>query len=211
MITEEQGIVIDFLPTGKSSAFKPEPLVQLVGKGYFTLLEATVKPGVKPVVGDEVYIGKENRDKIEIIKGRIGFKDLTSNSLSELEGIITKMVESNKEKYLNFYNAAKGISLKRHQLELLPGMGKKHMLAVLDEREKKPFESFADISNRVKGISDPQKLIIKRILEELEGIEDKHYLFVRAPAAPHEGFRSDGFSAGNRFRGPQDRFPRRQF
>lgn len=211
MITEEHGIVIDFMPAGKPSAFKPEPLVQLLGKDHFTLLEATVKPGIKPVIGEEVYIGRENRDKIEIIKGRIGFKDLTSNSLSELEGIITKMVEANKEKYLNFYNTAKGISLKRHQLELLPGMGKKHMLAALDEREKKPFESFEDISKRVKGIPDPTKMVIKRITEELEGIEDKHYLFVRAPAAPHEGFRQDGFGAGNRFRGPQDRFPRRQF
>ncbi|MCX6800726.1 MAG: DUF655 domain-containing protein [Candidatus Diapherotrites archaeon] len=205
MMTEEHGIVIDFMPTGKPAAFKPEPLVQLLGKEHFTMLEASVKPGIKLTVGEEVYTGKESRDKIEIIKGRIGFKDLTSNSLAELEGIVVKMVEAEKQKYLNFYNTAKGISLKRHQLELLPGMGKKHMLAILDEREKKSFESFDEITKRVKGVPDPMKAVIKRIIEELEGIEDKHYLFVRAPAAPHETFRHDRFSDSS------ERFPRKDF
>ena len=186
MTAEEKAIVLDFMPTGKPSAYKTEPLAQVIGKDYFTLLELTPQTGKTFVIGEEVAIGKEGRDKVEVIKGRITFKNLTSNSLAELEGIVTKLVEENKEKYLGFYNISRGITLKRHQIELLPGMGKKHMLAILDEREKKNFESFEDITVRVKGVPDPFKAIVKRILEELEGADDKHYLFVRAPSKPKQ-------------------------
>ncbi|MBT4870101.1 MAG: DUF655 domain-containing protein [Candidatus Diapherotrites archaeon] len=188
MTAEENAIVLDFMPTGKSSAVRTEPMAQIMGKDYFTLLEVTPKAGANLSVGEEVYIGKDERAKVELIKGRIMFKDLTSNSLSELEGIVTDLIEANGEKYLNFYNNARGISLKRHQLELLPGMGKKHMLDLLDEREKKKFDSFEEITERVKGVPDPKKAVIKRIMEELEGPDDKHFIFVRPPAAPKKQF-----------------------
>jgi len=188
MTAEENAMVLDFMPKGKSSAVKTEPLAQVIGKDHFTLLEVVTKPGISLQVGEEVYVGKDERPKIELIKGRITYKDLTSNSLSELEEIVTKMVEANKEKYLAFFNTSRGISLRRHQLELLPGMGKKHMLALLDEREKKPFASMEEILTRVKGAPEPIKGIVKRIMEELEGPEDKHYLFVRPPAEPRQDF-----------------------
>jgi putative nucleotide binding protein len=65
-----------------------------------------------------------------------------------------------------------------HQIELLPGFGKKHCDAVLSEREKKPFESFEEIKSRVAGIPDPQKAIEKRIFEELTEIQRQN-LFIR--------------------------------
>ena len=203
MTAEEKAIVLDFMPTGKPSAYKTEPLAQVIGKDYFTLLELTPQTGKTFTIGEEVAIGKEGRDKVDIIKGRIAFKNLTSSSLSELEGVVTSMVQENKAKYLGFYNTSRGITLKRHQIELLPGMGKKHMLAILNEREKRPFESFEDITKRVKGCPDPFKAIIKRILGELEGAEDKHFLFVRAPSKPKQDFRSGGFRPRN-FSGPRD-------
>ncbi len=184
MTAEENALVLDYMPKGKSSAAKTEPLAQVMGKDYFTLLEVAPKPGISLNVGEEVYVGKDERPKIELVKGRISFRDLTSNSLSELEEVIGKIVEGQKEKYLAFFNTSRAISLRRHQLELLPGMGKKHMLAVLDEREKKPFATLEEIPQRVKGVPDPVKSIVKRIVEELEGPEDKHYLFVRPPAEP---------------------------
>jgi len=195
MTAEEKALVLDYMSKGKPSAPKTEPLAQVVGKDYFTLLEVVPKTGVMLEVGEEVYVGKEERTKIELVKGRISFRDLTSNSLSELEEVITKIITSNKEKYLAFYNTSRAISLRRHQLELLPGMGKKHMLALLDEREKKPFTTLEDVVARVKGTPDPVKSIVKRVVEELEGCEDKHYLFVRPPAEP----RPAGFERyGNR-------------
>ena len=64
-----------------------------------------------------------------------------------------------------------------HQIELLPGVGKKHMWEIVNAREEKPFENFEDVKKRVKLMPDPEKLIIKRILEEMGGAE-KHRLFV---------------------------------
>jgi len=188
MTAEENAIVLDFMPTGKPSAVRTEALAQVMGKDYFTLLEVVPKTGVALNIGEEVYIGKDERQKIELVKGRISFKDLTSNSLSELEGTINDLVEADNEKYLGFFNTARGISLKRHQLELLPGLGKKHMLDLLDVRERKKFESFEDIVQRVKGVPDPKKSIVKRIMEELEGPDDKHFIFVRPPSAPKKPF-----------------------
>ena len=62
------------------------------------------------------------------------------------------------------------------------------MLDLLDEREKKKFDSFEEITERVKGVPDPKKAVIKRIMEELEGPDDKHFIFVRPPAAPKKQF-----------------------
>ena len=188
MTAEENAIVLDYMPTGKPSAVRTEALAQVIGKEFFTLLEVVPKNGVSLNIGEEVYIGKDERKKVELVKGRISFKDLTSNSLSEIEEAISDMVDANLEKYLNFYNTARGISLKRHQLELLPGLGKKHMLDLLDQREKGKFTSFEDIIKRVKGVPEPKKAIIKRIMEELEDPEDKHFLFVRPPTAPKKPF-----------------------
>ena len=188
MTAEENGIVLDYMPTGKPSAVRTEPMAQIIGKDFFTLLEVVAKKGMTLNVGEEVYIGKDERAKVELVKGRISFKDLTSNSISEIESTISDLIETNKEKYLNFYNTARGISLKRHQLELLPGLGKKHMLDLLDQREKGKFESFEDIVKRVKGVPEPKKAIVKRIMEELEDPEDKHFIFVRPPSAPKKQF-----------------------
>ena len=188
MTAEENAIVLDYMPTGKPSAVRTEALAQVMGKEFFTLLEVVPKNGVSLAIGEEVYIGKDERKKVELVKGRISFKDLTSNSLSEIEGAISDMVDANLEKYLNFYNTARGISLKRHQLELLPGLGKKHMLDLLDQREKGKFTSFEDIIKRVKGVPEPKKAIVKRIMEELEDPEDKHFIFVRPPTAPKKPF-----------------------
>jgi putative nucleotide binding protein len=66
-------------------------------------------------------------------------------------------------------------------LELLPGIGKKHVFTVLDERQKKPFESFVDIERRVSQIPSVSKAIVKRVLTELEEENEKHLLFCRPP------------------------------
>jgi putative nucleotide binding protein len=62
-------------------------------------------------------------------------------------------------------------------LHLLPGIGKKLMWEILEERNKKPFASLADISARIKSIPHPEKMIQARILEELEVKETKYHVF----------------------------------
>lgn len=182
MIVEEYGIVLDFLPRGKSSSYKSEPIAQILGVEHFTLLEVVPKVGVELKAMEKIYVGKEERDKIDYIKKRITFNELTTNSLSEIEKAIEKLVTENEKRFVDFYNNAAPITIRRHQLELLPGLGKKHMRNILEEREKEPFKSFVDVEKRVRLMPNPAKTIVKRIMEELEGADDKHFLFVRPPS-----------------------------
>jgi predicted nucleic acid-binding OB-fold protein len=57
-MNEERAIVLDFLPQGKSSSFKPEPLAIVLGMSFFTLLEVAPKANVSLAPEEEVYIGK---------------------------------------------------------------------------------------------------------------------------------------------------------
>ncbi len=184
-MNEEYAIVLDYLPKGKAHAFKQEPIAQVIGTDYFTLLEVVPKRELK--IQEKVYIGKEKREAIERVKRRISYKQLTANAQAELEKAIETIVEEKKDKFLKFYNESVAITIKLHQLELLPGLGKKHLMDILAEREKKPFSSFEDISTRVKLMPDPKKAIVKRIVMELQGENVKYYLFVR-PFKPRPRF-----------------------
>jgi putative nucleotide binding protein len=64
-----------------------------------------------------------------------------------------------------------------HALELIPGIGKKYMWQVINERERKPFENYGDLQKRTE-LPSPVKLITKRVLEELAG-DSKYRLFTR--------------------------------
>ena len=186
MKVEEKALVIDYMARGRSSDFKTEPLAQLIGTEFFTLLEVVPKSNVELKVLEEVYVGKGDRDKIEFIKKRISFKNLTNTSLSDVENAIEAIIKNNEPKFVSFFNDSRSITLKRHQIELLPGMGKKHMLQLIKEREKEPFKSFEDIKTRVHSVPDPIRSMVKRIMEELEGQDIKYYLFVRPPSQEKE-------------------------
>jgi len=178
---EENTIILDFLPNGYALDERPmymkTPVAQAIGIEHFVLLELVPKKGVHLQLYDEVYIGEGKRDKIHHIVGKIPMSKLTRTAISELEFIIKDVVKKNEKKFIDFFNNARPLSTRMHQIELLPGVGKKHMWEIINARDEKPFESFDDIKKRVKLIPDPEKLIIRRIIHELEGA-DKHRLFV---------------------------------
>ena len=180
-VKEEQAIVLDFLPNGYPFDSRPmhrkTPIAQALGKEHFILLELVPKRDVFLQPYEEVYMGEGKRDKIHHIIGRIGAEKLTQTAQSELEVIVSDLVNKDEQRFVDFFNKAEPINTRRHQIELLPGIGKKHMADILEKRSEKPFESFEDIKNRVKLIPDPRKLVIKRILIEIKG-EDKHKLFL---------------------------------
>ncbi len=188
MPNEDYAIVLDYLPKGKPNTFKPEPLAQIMGTEFFSLLEVVPKGDLK--IGEKIYVGKEERDKVEFIKRRIPFRELSSTAVSELEKAIEKTILEEKDRFLEFFNISGPITIKRHQLELLPGVGKKHVLDLLKEREKSKFESFEDITARVKLIPNPVNCLVKRVMDELQEVDIKYYIFARPPARPQErGFR----------------------
>jgi putative nucleotide binding protein len=183
---EEYAVVIDSLPYGKSTDVRREPIAQVVGEDYFTLLEVTPKSGTVLAVGDRIYIGKGPRDKVDHIKSRISYSDLTSSARAELERTLRRIITEKEPYFISFFNKCGPINIRLHQLELLPGVGKKHMRDILDEREKKPFESLADLNKRVALLPDAVKIISDRILEELTG-KSKYYILTRPPFQKEEG------------------------
>lgn len=180
-IKEEKVIVLDILKHGYAedsrALFRREQIVQAVGKEFFILFELVPRPEVQVSQFEELYIGENERPKVKYIKGTLEFNNLTQTAKAELPHILEKLVLEKEPRFIQFLNTAPPISLRAHSLELLPGVGKKHATQILDERRIKPFESFEDFKKRVTAVSNPVKVIINRILEELEG-KDRHRLFV---------------------------------
>lgn len=178
---EEYAIVLDFLPNGYTSDNRPmhmkTPIAQAIGKEHFTLLELVPKKGIFLQPYEEVYIGEGKREKVHHIVGKMMVEKLTQTAKSELDFVVKDLVEKNSQKFIDFFNSAGPLTTRMHQLELLPGLGKKHMWEILESRKEKPFENFSDIKKRVKLMPDPEKAIIRRIMAELEG-KEKHLIFV---------------------------------
>ena len=174
---EENCIVLDFLSSGYADRRRSESIAQAIGTSFFSILELIPREGISLKSGEEVYIGEGKRDKIRFIRGQMEFRNLTNHAQSELPEVVEEIVKKNEQRFVEFFNKSGMISLRMHQMQLLPGIGKKHLLDILDERRKKPLESFADIANRAK-FQDPLKAVVHRVLDELKGNE-KYYLFVR--------------------------------
>jgi len=180
-VKEDCAVVLDFLPHGypfdPRPSHKKTPIIHAIGKSRFVLLELVPKKDVFVQPHEEVYIGEGKRDKIHHIIGRISFDKLTGTARNELEFVVQGLVKNNSSRFVEFFNKAQPLTTRMHQLELIPGFGKKHMWEVIEQRNERLFASFEDLKNRVKLIPDPEKAIAKRIMQELSGTE-KHYLFV---------------------------------
>ncbi|MCC7574155.1 DUF655 domain-containing protein [Candidatus Woesearchaeota archaeon] len=178
---EETAIVLDFLLNGYSYDNSPShlktPIVQALGINNFTILELVPRKGIFLQPFETVYVGQSKRDKIHHINGRIPYTKLTSTAKAELEHAVKDIVHKEEKRFIEFFNEAKPLNTRIHTLEFLPGVGKKHMMEIIEERRDKPFSDFKDLKQRVKLIQDPEKLIVKRIVQELEG-KEKYNLFV---------------------------------
>ena len=179
---EEHAIILDYLPNGypfdDTPSHRKTAIVQALGKEHFVLLELVPKKEINQLQpGEEIYIGEGKRDKIHHILGKLPISKLTATAKAELQYVVNDLVEKNQKKFIDFFNTARPLSTRMHQLELLPGLGKKHMWEIIEARRDKLFENFDDIKKRVKLMPDPKKSIIKRIMVELEGNE-KHRIFV---------------------------------
>lgn len=164
---EDYAIILDYLPYGYPLGGRMTPIAQAIGVSTLILLELVPRRGVTLEQKEKVYIGPDKRDKIYFISGRLPREKLTETAKIQLQEFITNVVAEQEKKFVDFFNTAQAINLRLHQLELLPGFGKKHTKEILEAREKKLFESFEDIKQRISSIPDPRKTIEKRILEEL--------------------------------------------
>ncbi len=179
-VSEENAIILEYLKHGYASENNRHKtsVAQAIGLKDFTLLELVPKKEVFLQPQQEVYLGDGKREEIHHTKGRIPFDKLTASAEAELTHAIDKIVDLDESRYISFFNNAQPLSMRMHQLELLPGLGKKHMWEIIDARKEKPFENFSDLKERVKLLPDPKGIIIKRILSEIKG-KEKYRLFAK--------------------------------
>ena len=128
-------------------------------------------------IGEKIYIGKEGRTKVLSVLGKLEYDNISSSAQSELESVVEDIVTNNEEKFVSYLNNAQPLTPRIHALELIPGIGKTYMKNMLEEREKKKFESYHDLQDRV-GFKDPIRHISERILDEITG-ESRMNIFVK--------------------------------
>ena len=171
MEKEEHAIVLDYLPNGYPLERKMMPIAQAIGEKNLTLLELVPRRGMNFEINERVYIGEGKRDKVYYILGRLQKEKLTETAKEHLEKFIEGVVKEREKELVEFFNKAEAINKRVHQLELLPGLGKKYTKDILSQREIKKFDSFEDIKKRIPNLPFPEKTVEKRILLELTQFE----------------------------------------
>ncbi|WP_435095809.1 DUF655 domain-containing protein [Halarchaeum sp. P4] len=175
-------VVLDVLRHGRSdddrAAFRRQQVGLAVATDDFTLYEFVMSDGADVSIGDRVRVDPDPESGIERVNV-VDYEDLSAGAQSELEYVVEELVEENEERYVDFFNDAQPISLRLHQLNLLPGIGDTLRDNILDERKRGPFKSFEDLEERVSGLHDPKDTIVERVLQELRGEDVKYNAFVQ--------------------------------
>jgi len=176
---EEYAYVLDFMPRGKSVVIKGRegPMVQGIGEERLTLLELLAMENQDLETGEKVKIGKEGREKIVSVLGKLTYEELSPEAKASLPTVVENLVKENESKYVAYFNELQPLTPRLHGLELIPGIGKTFMKEIVEMREKQPFTSFDDIQKRV-GVREPAKMVAKRIVEELSG-DSRVSIFVK--------------------------------
>ena len=176
---EEYAYVLDFVERGKSSTVRGRQgiILTALGEDRLTLLEVLGAENSTFDVGERIYIGKQGRTKVQSVLGKLDYVKISQTAQSEISGVVEKIVIQNEKRFIDYLNNCQPLTPRIHALELIPGIGKTYMKVMLEEREKRKFESFEDLQKRV-GLKDPIKHIAKRVMEEISG-EARMNLFVK--------------------------------
>ncbi|PIN90295.1 DUF655 domain-containing protein [Candidatus Pacearchaeota archaeon CG10_big_fil_rev_8_21_14_0_10_35_13] len=177
MEREEYAVVLDYLPYGYPLEGKRMPIAQAIGATGLTLLQLVPRRGEALELKEKVYIGNGKRDKIYYILGKLTGDKLTETAKQQLNDYVKEVIKEQEARFVEFFNKSEAINTRLHQLELLPGLGKKHTQEILAQRKEKLFESFDEIKSRIPTLPHPEKTVEKRIIDELTG-DERHKLFV---------------------------------
>jgi len=174
-------IVLDFLAHGRTEDDRPQyqkqPLAYALDREDFRLYEVVLGADADVSIGDDLVVDRAS-DAIERT-GEVEYEDLPGGAQSELDYAVEDLATEEERRFVDFYNDAQPITLRLHQLNLLPGIGKKLRNAILDERKRGPFESFEDLGERVDGLHNPKEVVVDRILEEIRKDDLKYRTFAR--------------------------------
>lgn len=177
--------VLEYLPHGRADDDRPQHRRSAVAYGLgerdFRLFEFDLTDDAEFGIDDRVVLEPETAPGIERAR-RVDYDDLNRGARQELEYVVEDIIEANESRFVDFYNDAEPISLRLHQLNLLPGIGKKLRNNILDARKRGPFESFDDLSERVSGLHSPKETLVERVMEELRDDDLKYRIFVGVDA-----------------------------
>ncbi|RJX51041.1 DUF655 domain-containing protein [Halonotius pteroides] len=181
--TSREAVIVDYLPHGRPDDTRPQyqkaALAYALETESFDLLELTLIEDADVNIVDRIPIDEAANDAVIEDVADIEYDDLSNSGVSELEYAIEAIIDADEQRFVDFYNDAQPISLRLHQLNLLPGIGKKLRNKIIDKRKRQPFESFADLADRVGGLHNPKEVIAERIMDELRDEDLKYKIFVR--------------------------------
>jgi putative nucleotide binding protein len=178
--TARHAVILDYLPHGRAEErrYDNAPLAYALGIDDFRLYELRLDEDADESIGDRVVVAPASeRETVEELR-EVGYDDVSNTAHAELEYVVEEIVEEDERRFVDFYNDAQPITLRLHQLNLLPGIGKKLRNNILDERKRGPFESFEDLEARVSGLHHAKDVLVERIMEELRDDDLKYKTFV---------------------------------
>ncbi|MFP4591392.1 MAG: DUF655 domain-containing protein [Halobacteriales archaeon] len=178
-----EAVVLDVLAHGRSDDDRPryrrEPVAYAMGVGDFQLYELGFESTPDVAIGERIDL---DADDAPATVRPVDSDGLSSGARAELEYVVEEIVDEDRDRFLTFFNESQPISLRLHQLNLLPGIGEKLREAIIEARRRGPFADFDELEERVNGLHDPRSILIERILEELHDPDLKYYLFVGSDA-----------------------------
>lgn len=176
---EEYAYVLDFNTGGRSTVVRGRGgvIITAIGEDRLTLLEILGSRDSSFEIAERIYLGREGRTNVKAVLGKIEYGRMSDSARGELPAVVDAIVRANEARFVEHLNNAQALTSRIHALELIPGIGKTYTKVMLEEREKKRFESFDDLQERV-GLRDPIEHISQRILEEVTG-QTQMNLFVK--------------------------------
>ena len=152
---ETHARVLDHQPSGMIQGISEKGL-------YLVRMRAPVD-GNSHVPGTSIELETVN------VLGTTRHRDLSVMSQAELQGVVKTILCDNPEVCLSFYNRAGNLSLKMHAFAILPGIGNKKALEMVDLRGRDGWDDFVKLDADC-GINAAE-LLADRLAKE---IADKH-------------------------------------
>ncbi|EHR75948.1 MAG: DUF655 domain-containing protein [Euryarchaeota archaeon] len=145
-------------------------VIVAISEGKMLLCRLEPKAGIDPLLTtSRVYIGTDaaKRVNVERVLGMTNLGRVANHIKADLPLVVQIFIEENEKHFIDtFFNRAGNMSLKQHSFELLPGVGNKKAMQMVDARGSSGFESLAAL-NEACNI-DAADLLAKRFHTELE-------------------------------------------
>jgi putative nucleotide binding protein len=154
-----------------------EQRIQGVGTDHFTLLEGALNEDATVAPGDRVATTDDEQGPVTSLT-RLTYDTLSQDAQDRLEPTIESIIQTNEQRFIDYYNDAQPLSLHRHQLDLLPRIGETRRETIIRNRDRRPFEDFDDLEDRVDQLGNPQSILTERVLTELKDDDVKYTLLV---------------------------------